>query len=103
MSQLIARDKIFSPPTSFKLGSRTWKVEIVSRRGKWLGKADGYRCRIRLNRKRIKDNEELRHTFFHELMHAICFTMGWDKLNFDEAKIDAIGNMLAQVEDTAVG
>jgi Zn-dependent peptidase ImmA (M78 family) len=90
----------FIPPNKFKLGSRTWKVERVERRGRWVGKCSADRCRIRLNMRRIKSNEELRHTFFHELMHAICATMGWTRLDNDEDKIDAIGNLLAQVEQT---
>jgi Zn-dependent peptidase ImmA (M78 family) len=93
---------LFQPLDSFKLGSRTWKVELVQKRGQWLGKCSASRCRIRLNLKRIRNNEELRHTFFHELMHAICATMGWERLDSDEDKIDAIGNLLSQVEATAV-
>jgi hypothetical protein len=93
---------LFQPPDSFKLGSRTWKVELVQKRGQWLGKCSPHRCRIRLNLKRIQNNEELRHTFFHELMHAVAATMGNEKLYMDEVVVDAIGNLLAQFEATSV-
>jgi predicted SprT family Zn-dependent metalloprotease len=92
---------LWTTPVSFKLGGRTWKVEYVDRRGQWLGKCSASRCRIRLNRRRIKSNEELRHTFIHELMHAIAATMGWGKLDENEYKIDAISNLLTQFESTA--
>jgi len=88
----------FVPPTNFKLGSRTWRVKLVNSRRKWLGIADGHRCKIKLNTRRIRNNEELHHTFMHEMAHAIEFTLGW---KLSEKKIDALGNMLAQIEQTA--
>jgi hypothetical protein len=97
-----AEKPAFTPPVSFKLGGRTWKVERVEKRGQWLGKCSPSRCRIRLNMHRIKNNEELMHTFMHELLHAVCFAMGWEALNDDEDKIDAMASLLVQVERTII-
>lgn len=94
--------RVFVPPSSFKLGGRTWKVERVNRRGHWLGRCNSDRCRIRLNMHRIKHNEELHHTFLHELLHAVTSTMGWTRLNDDEDKIDALSSLLTQAHATAV-
>jgi Zn-dependent peptidase ImmA (M78 family) len=44
-------------------------------------------------------NEQMtQQTFFHELVHAIMFTMG--KLNHDEEFTDAFGALLHQYERT---
>ena len=44
-------------------------------------------------------NEQMtQQTFFHELIHAIMFTMG--KLNHDEEFTDAFGSLLHQYERT---
>jgi Zn-dependent peptidase ImmA (M78 family) len=44
-------------------------------------------------------NEQMtQQTFFHELIHAIMFTMG--KLNHDEEFTDAFGALLHQYERT---
>jgi hypothetical protein len=81
-------------PKKFKLGSRTWKVIIVGKR-KWYGSCSVTKCTIKLSSLN-KTNEEAWHTFCHELMHAISGTIGFERLNKDEDKIDAMGNMLAQ-------
>lgn len=67
---------------------------------KALGDCNGSRCVIRLSRHN-KSAEEEWHTFCHELTHAICFTMGWERFNDDEIKIDAFANLLAQSLSTA--
>lgn len=81
-------------PTRFKLASRTWTVKRGVRM-KALGVSDGQRCRIKLSRKNTPGEEEL-HTFCHELAHAMYFTLGWPTANDNEAKVDALGNVLAQ-------
>jgi len=58
------------------------------------GDTDGGECVIRL-KKGLKP-ETLQHTFYHELVHAMCFTLGLDKLNKDEGKVDALGGALYQ-------
>ncbi len=85
-------------PRTFQLGGRTWTVERGIRTKKWWGHTDSNICRIRLAHKQSPEMEL--HTFYHELGHAICFTLGWDELNDNEVKIDALGNMLAQFAST---
>jgi predicted SprT family Zn-dependent metalloprotease len=44
-------------------------------------------------------NEQMTHqTFYHELVHAIMFTMG--KTNHDEEFTDVFGSLLHQYERT---
>lgn len=45
---------------------------------------------------KCRDNEELAHTFLHELMHAVAYTMNWEKLYNDEAGVDGIASLLLQ-------
>lgn len=89
-------------PKAFQLGGRTWRVE----RGVKLSSKKEYGdtlpeiavIRISTKCKTLEDEE---HTFMHELMHAICFTMGWTELNDDEMKIDAVAGLLRQFLATA--
>lgn len=88
-----------SIPSSFKLGARTWTVKRVGKK-KWYGQTSHNECEIRLS-SRCKDDEELLHTFLHELTHAIAYAMGWTKFNDDEAKIDGFASLLMQAMTTA--
>jgi hypothetical protein len=74
-------------------------VKHVGRK-KWLGLTDPGDCTISLSSKNQND-EELLHTFYHELMHAVLFTMGNEKLYRDEFIIDGIGGLLAQFATTS--
>lgn len=65
------------------------------------GDCCGTECVIRL--KRGMSDEALQHTFYHELCHAMCFTLGWKALNKDEESIDALGNVLFQYLKTKRG
>ena len=87
-------------PKTFKLGSRTWTVKRKMRATKWYGRTHSHSCKIELSTLNKTPEEEL-HTFYHELFHAIATTMGDDKLNNNESKIDALGNLLAQFMTTA--
>ncbi|OGT57377.1 MAG: hypothetical protein A3E01_07050 [Gammaproteobacteria bacterium RIFCSPHIGHO2_12_FULL_63_22] len=90
------------PPDQFKLGGRTWTTELVHRRGQWAGTCTPSHCRIRLNLRCIESDEEMRHTFIHELLHAVAATMGWKSFYRNEGKIDALACLLTQFEATAV-
>lgn len=84
-------------PNKFQLLGRSWTVEFkdkIDSKGKTLGQTDGDECTILL--KRGMSPELTNHTFYHELAHAICFSLGWEKLNGDEGKIDALGGALLQ-------
>lgn len=80
-------------PTSFELGGRKWKVVLIPELDD-LGNCDGHAATIRI--RSGMEVEETHHTFYHELCHAFCFTLGWEELNADEGKIDALGGMLFQ-------
>ena len=91
-------------PKTFQLGGRTWKVEhlpIIDNDPDLYGDSDGFTCTIRL--KDDLDPDAMQHTFYHELCHAICFTLGWEDLNADEGKVDALANVLFQYLKTKKG
>lgn len=87
-------------PQSFALGGRTWEVLFVQDLPD-CGDCDGHAARIRL--REGMTNEETHHTFYHELSHAICYTLGWKRLNKAEDKIDALGGMMYQFLNTKKG
>jgi hypothetical protein len=85
-------------PSRFKLGGRTWRVIYVDKR-KWFGSTSGTKCTIKLST-RCKTPEDYEHTFCHELVHAMCFTLGYSVLNDDEEHVDALGGLLLQALNT---
>jgi hypothetical protein len=74
-------------------------VKLVGRR-KWFGRTNSGTCLIELS-SRCKDDEELWHTFLHEVNHAIFYAMGKDKLHADEALVDGHAGLLLQVLRTS--
>lgn len=87
-------------PKTFQLGGRTWTVKRRVRSKKWYGRTHQSECRIELSTYNKNEEEEL-HTFMHELLHAVAGTMGWEKLNNDEVKIDALAGLLVQAMQTS--
>ena len=95
---------MISIPSSFKLAGRTWTVEFVDcidRKKKILGQTDSDTCVIQIRKDLHGEVKE--HTFYHELCHAFCFTLGLDALNDDEGKIDALASVLYQYLKTKRG
>lgn len=45
-------------------------------------------------------DQDMAHTFYHELCHAIATTMGWSEWNDNEDKIDAVAGLLHQFSST---
>jgi hypothetical protein len=43
----------------------------------------------------------LRHTFWHEATHALLDMMGQSKLSTNEAFVDSLGGLLAQLMDSS--
>lgn len=74
-------------------------MKLVGKR-KWFGQTNHNECEIKLS-SRCKDDEELLHTFLHELTHAIAYAMGWNEFNDDEGKIDGFASLLMQTMVTA--
>ena len=93
-------------PTTFKLGGRTWTVLLVKELRNKRGKSIHGQCDIDLAIIEIDEDlsgELLEHTFYHEVVHALCKTLGWAKLDDNESKVDALGNMLMQFMATKKG
>lgn len=88
----------FAIPSSFQLAGRTWTVKRVGKR-KWYGQTNSTKCTIKLSTLN-KDDEEYRHTFLHELLHACSYAMAWTSFNNNEARIDGLANLLLQVLTT---
>lgn len=91
-------------PKSFQLSGRTWRVELhklILDDAELCGDCCGTECIIRL--KSDLSPEAMQHTFYHELCHAMCYTLGWRALNKDEERIDALGNVLFQYLKTKKG
>ena len=81
--------------TSFALAGFDWSVRFVE------GLADYGSCNPSSQEILLRAgmNEQMtQQTFFHELVHAILFTMG--KTNHDEEFTDAFGAFLHQYERT---
>ena len=83
-------------PQRFILGGRDWTVEIhdvIDNEPELYGDCDSMECVIRLKRGGM---DVMQHTFYHELTHAICFTLGWKKFNEDEDKVDTLAGLFYQ-------
>jgi len=90
-------------PSSFKLGGRDWRVEVydvIDNQPDLYGDCCSFECIIRLKKGTV---DTMNHTFYHELTHAICFTLGWKKFNEDEDKIDTLAGLLLQFLKTRKG
>ena len=89
-------------PKPFKLAPRTWKV---------------VRAELPLNEQGLQihgltefdsatiiiapDVEHPEQVFLHELLHATSDAMGWERVNRDEPRIDALAGLLTQALTTA--
>lgn len=81
--------------TTFQLAGSKWHVNYLSHMEE-MGKCDPERQTIHLRMDMNKQTTE--QTFYHELVHAIMFTMG--KLNHDEEFVDTFGAFLHQYQIT---
>lgn len=92
-------------PTTLTIASRTWRVKYTRLPKHILGNTSFSRAVIELAPKlRSKRNQQLReHTFMHELLHATSGTMGWQRVNTDEDRIDALATLLVQAFTTQRG
>lgn len=82
-------------PTSFYLVGCEWKVKFVDDLSEY-GKCDCATQMIYIRSGMNKAYTE--QTFFHELVHAIMFSMGHSQ--HDEVFIDAFGQLLHQYDKT---
>lgn len=93
-------------PKQFILGGRTYKVrrnDKLDYEHNWNGEHDTYRQEINLAYKLggVDANvESIEQTFYHELVHAILYTLGEKDLNQNEKFVDMFGTMLHQFMKT---
>lgn len=80
---------------SFDLAGSKWSVAYLAHMEE-MGKCDPEKQTIFLRMDMNKQTTE--QTFYHELVHAILFTMG--KLNHDEEFVDTFGAFLHQYQIT---
>jgi hypothetical protein len=83
--------------TTFSLAGAVWTVEFVTYLDD-MGKCDAEKQAISIRSGMNRQATE--QTFYHELVHAIMFTMG--KVNHDEEFTDAFGALLHQYQRTKV-
>ena len=84
------------PPKQFSLAGSLWTVTVID------GLTEMGTCDFSLNVIRLRKGmptDVMLSTFFHELVHAVKFTLG--EREHDEADVDRIGHMLHQFTVTA--
>jgi hypothetical protein len=85
----------------FKLANRTWRVKRMRLPRGELGRTEFDKATIKLSRELEPGSELELHTFMHELLHATSGSMGWERVNGDEPRIDALAGLLVQAFTTA--
>lgn len=89
-------------PKHFTLVNQTWQVVYDETLDSGImGECRQEKLEIAIRPGLSPQIEE--HTFLHELCHAICLALGWQKLNKDEGKIDALSGVLHQFLQTRTG
>lgn len=88
---------------SFRCANRLWSVRLVARvddEG-----SDG-ETNTRTGEILILESlsqEQRFHTLMHELVHVLAYALGWERLDKSEAKVEALGGLLAQILETREG
>ena len=88
-------------PSSFKIMAHTITVRVIPK-GEWkyddaVGFWDPEKNEILLLK---QSRTQLRHTFWHEVMHAVLDMMS-HKQSRDEVFVDQVSGLIYQVMDTA--
>ncbi len=87
-------------PKQFQLFGETIKVKQVVKVDKEnsLGEFSPETNTIKIKKSLQQDQKE--STFYHELMHCLVLSLGYDKLYNDEVFIDTMGKGLHQILNT---
>lgn len=85
-------------PKTFVLGGTTWVVEQVETLPGCMGLCNNQEAKISILKSLNKDVKE--QTFFHELIHAIMFSMGKPGESHNEEFVDGFGTFLHQFQLT---
>ena len=92
-------------PKSFKLVNRSYKVKTLPKELadelRRYGDSNRGGAIIRLDTREPKEN--LEHTFYHELAHALLWTTTKPKLSRNEDFVDSLGAALHQYMTTRKG
>ena len=71
------------------------EVECVSKEELRKGEINYLDCAIRIDRNLPKESRE--QVLMHEILHAICELMGYEKLGMNEKKMQGLATALHQV------
>lgn len=82
--------------STFQLAGYEWEVHLTDEMPTMMGYCDLERCQIKI--RAGMPHQAAQATFYHELVHAILFTMG--KMNHDEEFVDGFANLLYQFQRT---
>lgn len=82
--------------STFQLAGCEWEVHVTDEMPTMMGYCDMERNQIKI-RAGMPD-QATQATFYHELVHAILFTMG--KTTHDEEFVDGFANLLFQFQRT---
>jgi len=88
-------------PEEFYLAGRRWKVIIADLNGEEMGLCDTNTCTIKLDSE--NEDEEMEDTFFHELIHAVKYTLGWKDNKKNHHECDSLGGIIMQFTNTKKG
>ena len=83
---------------SFTLGGTKWKVKNEPKRLQDLGVSglcEYMKSTISLD-PTIESEDVIEHTFYHELVHGILDTLGYNDLSADERLVDGFSLLLHQ-------
>jgi len=88
-------------PKQFYLTGRLWKVKLVPLGDELHGDCHNGTRTIRIN----SDNDTATQidTYYHELIHAIKFSLGWKDEEENHSDCDALGGLLLQYMKTKKG
>lgn len=98
---------VLTIPTSFKLVNRNYSVEPMDQDTHDVASAKGAHNhsagRILMYLDGDYPQEDIEHTFLHELFHAILDNMGYSDLSGNEDLVDCLGAAMHQYMQTKKG
>lgn len=89
-------------PTTFDAVNRTWRVRFGTDMKKKVDGEARYEPATIVIRPGLQP-QWTEHTYLHELVHVIFNALGWDQMNDDEGKVDAMAGILHQILSTQDG
>ncbi len=94
-------------PKTFELLGSTWKVkktkDLAHNGIRSLGVCHSDKRLIELDESIFDDEDELQHTWEHELTHAIWDTAALHEMSMDEERVDLVAGLRHQLNKSAKG